>query len=123
MDISTIWPGWWRKAAGEPIEPKSLAAMAYDIEVTAAGWRPIVSAPRDGSWIWVLSPASTKRDFERISAFKYDERNKTHECHWFAGNGWWPSINHMYTHWAPITQQPPSVPVAKVAVPTHKKRC
>lgn len=101
-------------------DPQNRDGFAYDDEVVSVcrallaappqTWQDISTAPRDGTWFWVLSPKVKNRDFERITAFKYDARKAGHECCWFAGGGWWPLIPRAYTLWAPMTGQPPAPP-------------
>jgi hypothetical protein len=66
-------------------------------------WQPLSTAPTD-RWVWL---GSTKGD--RISAYRWDTGSKSYGSRgaWFAGTGWWPSVDRFFTHWAEITSGTP----------------
>jgi len=68
-------------------------------------WFPIESVPKD-RWVWMYSRRSRS---QMVSAFKWDP---THNG-WFAGTGWWPTVDQFFSHWAEITgPEPPPIPPA-----------
>ncbi len=68
-------------------------------------WQPIASAPKDGSWFWVLRLPEVVRGIN-VTAFRWDTLHKQ----WFAGTGWWYGFPMGFTHWHPM----PNVPEALV---------
>lgn len=64
-------------------------------------WQPINSAPKDGTWCWVMRYPNPKALIE-VSAFRWDPERQM----WFAGTGWW--YDPGFTHWAPMASQPPA---------------
>lgn len=62
-------------------------------------WQPIETAPKDGSWVWMRRVAVNRKPGDiTISAFRWDA---SHDG-WFAGTGWWPQVDRMFSHWMPL---------------------
>ena len=64
-------------------------------------WRPIETAPKDGTWFVARGPDGT---YARISW----GRNRHGELAWCSINYWWLEQERKFTHWQPSLPAPPS---------------
>lgn len=76
-------------------------AKELEARLAEREWRPIETAPRDGTWIWAFYPRKDRRQDEQTPA-------RWHDCG--PEPMWWDAAEHrddeQPTHWMPLPEPP-----------------
>jgi hypothetical protein len=83
-----------------PAYAKEALAALWRIEERAAAWKPISSAPRDGTYILIAVPPYDNEEFVQPALWYQGERDESPA--WENSGGRYPKA----THWMPLPPPP-----------------